>query len=456
MRITYVSLPSADDSDAERYASPPLAAGYLASFARQVRGGKDFHTLLDPVLLFGKNTDEITEIIHASNPQLVALSVYNWNRDEAMAVSRSLRAADAGLPIVLGGPEVAFAPQPALLESGAWWVCTGEGEIAFVSLLNLLDDGAGRYAQPAGMVSRFTSADADHAPALLADPLDSIPSPYEASMLKPRPGGTADLETMRGCPFNCNFCLYGKNYSHPRYFSLARVRSDLSILINSEAASIYIIDPTFNLPSKRCLEICGLLKELNHQHGKKIFVEVKAEFINERMADAFVEAGITAVEIGLQSINTEALALMGRGFDPAAFTRGMLLLRERGIWANVGVIAGLPGDTLEQFEQTLRFVSDQGLGRLLIYPLQIFPGSMFHGNAERLGLKFEPAPSYRVTETRQISAKKMKDTIDSIPHLIEKMNQHYLREMSRQVLEKLRDLQRVGFDKPGHPDSSLI
>jgi radical SAM superfamily enzyme YgiQ (UPF0313 family) len=285
------------------------------------------------------------------------------------------------------------------------------------------------------------------------NPLDDIPSPYLAGILNPQPGSTVDLETMRGCPFRCNFCLYGKNYKQLRYFSLDRVRADLVRLVDSEAASIYLIDPTFNFPRERCLEICRMLKEINAQEQKKIFVEVKAEYLDEVMADAFLEAGIAAVEVGLQSTNPAALGLMGRSFDSVRFTKGMRLLRERQIWANVGVIAGLPGDNIGQYRETLRFVSDQALGRLLIYPLQVFPGSGFHRDAQKLGLRYEPAPSYQVIETPLISASELREMINEIPDLVEELNQPYLREMSRLVLQTLRSIHdsSMGTSAAGEP-----
>ena len=121
--------------------------------------------------------------------------------------------------------------------------------------------------------------------------------------------------------------------------------------------------------------------------------------------------------------------------------KGMLLLRQRGIWANVGVIAGLPGDSLEGFRDTLRFVSEQALGRLFIYPLQVFPGSAFHRQARELGLQFDPAPSHQVTCTPLISKAEMRAMINAIPDLVEEMNQPYLRELSRGVLKGLRERQ---------------
>jgi len=441
MRITYASLPPVDHCEPGRYLNAPLATGYLAAYALSMRGVKDAHTILASDPLAGLSPVEVTSRILATDPQLVALSVYNWSRDFVMEVTRSLGDIDPKIPIVLGGPEVAFDPAKALRESSAWWVCTGEGEIPFETLLNRLEGNSGDILAVPGMLSRIEPVN-QHIPASpLVNPLDDIPSPYITGILNPQPGSTVDLETMRGCPFRCNFCLYGKNYNQMRYFSLDRVRADLALLIHSEAASIYIIDPTFNFPRERCLEICRMLKELNVQGQKKIFVEVKAEYIDECMADAFVEAGIAAVEVGLQSTNPTALVLMGRSFDSVKFTKGMRLLREREIWANIGVIAGLPGDSIGQFRDTLRFISDQALGRLLIYPLQVFPRSGFHRDAKKLGLRYEPAPSYQVIETPLISASELREIINVIPDLVEEMNQPYVREMSRMVLNRLRLIQ---------------
>lgn len=448
MRITYVSLPPYESIDPDRYGVPPLAVGCLAAYAQSLRGAKDNHLILDPALLCGNDEKKILELILAGDPQLVAFSTYSWNRVIVTTVTRALAKANPQLPIVLGGPEVAFAPLQALQDTDAWWVCAGEGEIPFAALLDQLDTGVGDRAQPVGMLSRFFPNGTERSHAQMVDPLDRIPSPYTAGLLRIEPGSTADMETMRGCPFKCNFCLYGKNYSNVRYYSLDHVRADLTYLVNSDVASIYILDPTFNFPRERCLEICAILKDLNRDAKKKVFVEVKAEWIDTKMADAFVEAGIAAVEVGLQSINPIALSLMGRNFDLDAFTRGTLLLRERGIWANIGVIAGLPGDSVDHFEGTLRFVSDQALGRLMVYPLQVFPGCGFYKEAERLGLKFEPAPSYQIIETPLISAAELNSIVACIPDTIEELNKPYLREISREVLADLRKLQ---CQAGGHP-----
>ncbi len=82
----------------DRYSNAPLATGYLAAYALSMRGAKDAHTILASDPLAGLSPVEVTSSILATDPQLVALSVYNWNRDFVMEVTRSLGDIDPKLP----------------------------------------------------------------------------------------------------------------------------------------------------------------------------------------------------------------------------------------------------------------------------------------------------------------------------------------------------------------------
>ena len=60
--------------------------------------------------------------------------------------------------------------------------------------------------------------------------------------------------------------------------------------------------------------------------------------------------------------------------------RGAALLRAQGIQIRTGVILGLPGDDLEGFAATLRFLKGHGLaGGAEVYPLAVLPGTALHG-----------------------------------------------------------------------------
>jgi radical SAM superfamily enzyme YgiQ (UPF0313 family) len=110
--------------------------------------------------------------------------------------------------------------------------------------------------------------------------------------------------------------------------------------IDQGATSIYLMDPTFNYPRNRCRKICGILEELNTNLDIEFATEVRAEIIDEALADAFVRAGIKSVEIGLQSSSRETLKLMQRGLGTNHFIKGCRLLHERGIRAEIGMIVG--------------------------------------------------------------------------------------------------------------------
>ena len=57
MRITYASLPARDNYQPDRYLNAPLGTGYLAAYARSIRGGKDVHTLLPADPLAGASSE---------------------------------------------------------------------------------------------------------------------------------------------------------------------------------------------------------------------------------------------------------------------------------------------------------------------------------------------------------------------------------------------------------------
>jgi hypothetical protein len=110
------------------------------------------------------------------------------------------------------------------------------------------------------------------------------------------------------------------------------------------------------------------------------------------------------VEAGLQSVNREALAGVGRGFRREAFLRGVGLLQAQGVAIRTGVILGLPGDTLEGFAATLGFLKAHGLAAgAEIYPLAVLPGTALRGEAAARGLSYMPSPPYWVLRTRSCS-----------------------------------------------------
>src|ERR1043165_3975924 len=313
MRITYATLLPEEIEEPERFLRPPLTAVYLCAYADKHRNGRDEHDIVDTTeLATFEDLNAVAQRMVLKDPDLLALSVYVWNHREVAEVCRHVRRLNPAVKIVLGGPEIAFTPVQALKIFDADWACTGEGELPFLGLLNKLEREPGYASSLPGMVHRRNLTGHVDA-AAVAYTLDDIPSPYRAGYLRIDPNTVVDLETTRGCPYRCRFCLYGKTLESLRHFTLERVERDVAPAIEHGATSIYLMDPTFNYPRERCREICRLLADLNPDRTVEFLTEARAEIMDEALADAFVKAGIRDIEIGLQSSSKETLKLMQRG-----------------------------------------------------------------------------------------------------------------------------------------------
>ncbi len=78
----------------------------------------------------------------AENPEVVAFSVYLWNRRETLDLVDALSVARPELRIILGGPEVSFAGEELFIRhSGITALIRGEGEEPLRALLSILATG---------------------------------------------------------------------------------------------------------------------------------------------------------------------------------------------------------------------------------------------------------------------------------------------------------------------------
>lgn len=431
MRIAYATLLPQKIEKLERFLRPPLTAGYLCAYADKHRNGRDEHDIVDTTeLVTFEDLSAVSRRLLHKDPDVVALTVYVWNHEEVADVCRNVRRLKPDVKIVLGGPEIAFTPAQALKIFDTDWACTGEGELPFLGLLNTLEREPEYSSSLPGMLHR-RDITGKCAPAALVSPLDDIPSPYRAGYLRIDPDTVVDLETTRGCPYRCRFCLYGKTLESLRHFTLERVEKDVAYAIEQGATSIYMMDPTFNYPRERCREICRLLADLNPNRAVEFSTEARAELMDEDLADAFVKAGIRSVEIGLQSSSKETLKLMQRGLGTGHFIKGCKLLYERGINVEIGTIIGLPGDDKDSIRRTVDFVLSNNLGQLNIYRLQVLPGSEYHKMADQMGLNYNPAPPYMIRDTPTLNEEQIASLVDELEKAVDGPNHAYNRDIKR-------------------------
>jgi anaerobic magnesium-protoporphyrin IX monomethyl ester cyclase len=330
------------------------------------------------------------------------VSVLCWNARTVYDVCRIVKTALPGIRIVLGGPEVGpIAAEVLRAQPAIEAVVRGEGEAAFADVCDLARRGK-PFSRADGVTARDAAGEPVEAPdrQLIAD-LDSIPSPYLTGVLEPAEG-TGYIETYRGCPHRCAYCYEGKGYGRIRSFSRDRVEAEIAHLADGRGLrSFSFIDPVFNLTDERQAWLAAALEPYASRGLRLHTVEVDIERIDDASAELLKRAGVESVETGPQSIGAEALAICRRRFDRDRFSAGIAALKGAGISVECDLIAGLPGDTTDDFLAGVAFCLSLDPGKIQTSTLHVLPGTELYRRADELGLRFDPEPPHEVIATRE-------------------------------------------------------
>jgi len=374
--------------------------------------------------------DEKVNSITAAAPRVVGLSVSIWNHaatiellealekkwdaDYASAAGQGITAGKNVRPvIVLGGPEVSWLPPDAAIFRYANFIIRGEAEHAFRKICEQVLSG-GEVRQDDHSVQRVD--------------VNSIKTAYHLYTAADLGGKLIYVESSRGCPFNCEFCLSSVKTESTRvlqpvrFFPLEQFLTEMDVLIGRGARTIKFLDRTFNLDIKRAIRILEFFLDKIDERKKvsPIPFVVHFEMVASRFPVELRETlsrfppGTLRLEIGIQTLNAEVSARIGRPSEPERELETLRFLREKtGAIIHADLIAGLPGEDLVSFGNgfdrlwAALFSQPQAARqRAEIQPgiLKLLPGASIARLSAAFGMRYNSSPPYEVTETAAMSA----------------------------------------------------
>jgi hypothetical protein len=404
----------------------PLAAGYLKLWAERKGLGAFYDIQIFPPRLANLLCDrDLVAALAEREPWMVGFTCYLWNIERTLWIARELKRIRPQVRIVLGGPEIT-ADNSWVLDSPAYdFAVIGEGEQTFTQLLLGLSENeevppvpiAGLYVPPPSG-PRYDPARRPAFRTPMPD-LNTLGSPYRADILDVTDEEMLLLETTRGCRFKCKFCYYPKAYDQLYYLTDDAVLADLRHAAERGVKEVVLLDPTLN-QRKDFHDFLRLLSQGNPGQRFRYFGELRAEGITAETAALLRSANFTEVEVGLQSIEPDAMTQMDRKNNLRAFERGVRAMMNEGIKVKVDLIVGLPGDTADSVRRGMHYLRDAGLySDVQVFHLAILPGTAFREEAGTLGLKFQARPPYHVLRTPTLNANEIADLIHEAEELFE-------------------------------------
>jgi radical SAM superfamily enzyme YgiQ (UPF0313 family) len=343
-------------------------------------------------------------------PDLVGFSHYCWNSYLSLAFARLVKRLRPSVITVLGGPHYGLesAEKEAFLRSHPEidFYVEKEGELAFARLLVLLAETGWRKDEAHGMIGSVHSVDRHgeaHLPPLVdrIRDLTLIPSPYTCGLMDEFFDGqlVPTLQTNRGCPFTCTFCVEGDAYYTKVYrHQTERVAAELDYMGQLMADvlprgrnELLITDSNFGMFPEdketcdvigRCQELYGWPKAVNVTTGKNR---------RERVLDAIRRAnGAVQLSGAVQSLAQDVLDNIRRS---NIRTEDLIQLAMDAAETRTNtysdVVLGLPGDNREKHFETMRQLIDGGFARINSFQLMMLPGSQLctDDNRRKFGLK---------------------------------------------------------------------
>jgi anaerobic magnesium-protoporphyrin IX monomethyl ester cyclase len=348
-----------------------------------------------------EDKDEIAA--YCAQYDVVALSCYIWNITQTLDVCRRIKALSPKTKIMLGGPEVSYEYEPVIMLDEVDYIVVGEGEIPFSRFLEQFPNND----KIPGIVSKhnnqifylpcqedFQLIDLEHInPYIDDDPKDLF-------------NKVLYIETSRGCPYKCEFCLASLD-NKVRYLTMDRIKDNLLYLMQ-HGRTIKFLDRTFNVKKDFTIEIFQFILD-HHKQGNIFQFEITADILHPdiiRYVNDIVPPGLFRFEIGIQTVNQKANLEVSRKQNFFK-TKGVIEQVRSKIEMHLDLIVGLPLDYWEDIKYSFEEVFKLFPPELQLGFLKFLKGTPVREKYLEHDYVFDPQPPYQIIQSKYLSKEEL-------------------------------------------------
>jgi len=388
--------------------TPHLGLAYLAAVSEE-RG--------DEVYLFDADVEDepITEVVKRFDPEVVGITANTPQVKSAWRTAAAVKSIK-DIPVVLGGPHVSVLPAESVTRPEVDIVVRGEGETVWTKICAIVERGknvnpdftAQDLLDPEGhhldglLGISYVSTDGqechnpDHPP--IAD-LDTLPFPAyhyfkmeHYTNLQPSTDAidgskSFSVMTSRGCPYRCTFCSQSIMPIKWRARSPESVLAEWKHLVHTMGAhEIGILDDSANIQVDRLEKMADLFIENEINHVPWIFINgIRANLATEPLMRKLKTAGLKRVAFGVESGDPDVLLSIDKKIDHDTIRQAYQNAKNVGLETMGFFIIGLPGDTEESMERTIKFACEVDPMVANFSMMTPYPGTKVFEIAKRQG-----------------------------------------------------------------------
>jgi radical SAM superfamily enzyme YgiQ (UPF0313 family) len=426
MRVLLVS------ANTEKMNMPVLPLGLACVAAATHKAGHDIKVvnLMDQQDLKGVLKEGIEEL----RPEVIGISLRNIDDqcqenpkfflDSVRKVIQECRSL-CEAPIVLGGPGYSIFPDTALEYLKADMGIQGEGERAFVSLLEQLS----KRSDITDIPGLFLPGCRPPKAASFTRDLNEHPLPppelnlWSSSLAVDQKDLWIPFQTRRGCPMNCSYCstatIEGRII---RKRSPADVIESISRYADLGFDKFFFVDNIFNLPPSYAKRICeGLISAGVNVSWRCILYPY---MVDEELVEKMAGAGCKEVSLGCESGSRKILRAMNKRFQPEEVRYISHMFKGHGIRQMGFLLLGGPAEDKKTVKESLLFADSLNLDSLKItIGIRIYPHTDLARTAAKEGLM---APDENLLFPKFYIKKELEDWLHKTIRVWKKDRPHWI------------------------------
>jgi anaerobic magnesium-protoporphyrin IX monomethyl ester cyclase len=387
---------------------PPLWARLIAGYIRD----RGFSVQIIDAEAVKWNAVETTNLVEHLQPRLICIAVYGHQPSAStqqmygagLTASEIKKRKSIKAPIVMVGGHVSALPQRTLVEEDIDYACVGEGPITIHGLL----DGYAKYGQRGDWIFEVPglayyllgeyevnqSAPLLDLKELHGDTWDLLPMHLYAAhnwqclgdqgQRKPY----ASVYTTLGCPFRCGFCMISSIFESNTY----RMRPPKDVV--SEIVMLYtkygvrtfkIIDEMFVLNERHYTAIAQGLVDSGISQELNIWAYARVDTVKPHTLKMLRKAGFQWLALGIESGSKHVRDGAEKALKSDDIVSTVRAIEQAGIHVIANYIFGLPDDTYETMQETLRLAMELNTSFANFYSAMAYPGSKLYDDAIKNG-----------------------------------------------------------------------
>lgn len=364
--------------------APPLGIAYMAGVLQENH--------IDVEILDASAEDmdfkDVEKELLKRKPDLVALTALTPTIGRALETAQVVKETLPDSIVVMGGYHPTFNFIETLEDENVDIVIRGEGEYIMLNLVQALENQSSLHDVKGIIFEDKNSKEIVVNPeAPLIQDLDELPFPA-LNLLPMKKYRLLDMDThmttmitTRGCPMQCSFCssaaMHGKKI---RERSVENIVDEIEYLkTNYDIDTIAFMDDTFTLKKRKVMAICDEILKRN--------IEImwgctsRVDTLDEKLLKKMKEAGCITIFIGVESADQQQLDNMCKNTTIAKIENAFKIAHKLKIRTIASVALGMPGDTKEIMNKTVKFVHKLKPNYAIYSLATPYPGTRFYKEA---------------------------------------------------------------------------